>query len=211
MRKHTNISTNRIISLFLTVFVLAFAANASDKTDVSFFKGVQEKTYTVAVKNLVQKLKTDFADDNVKLNLTSVTQYRISKNLIGLKGEGFCVLPDNNKLPIHFDVQIDKTKNSVLDIKYDFPELTANSENAPETTEEILMQELMKQISRDYKTTNIVVSIDNFEKTASSDIQNEFSGQGEVRIGDFEWKRVDFNLSLNSQNKAAKMVKYKLR
>ena len=210
MKTQFKIYTNKMLSLLLTIFVFAFAAEALDKTDVSAPRGISAKVYSTAVENLTQKLKAELVNENVMLSLTAVDQYKISRNQIGLKGEGFCILTeDNNQIPIQFDIRLNSATNTVIDIKYDFPELVNNSENAPPATEEILMQELMKQISRDYKTTNIVVSIDNFEKAAAAENQNEFSGEGEVRIGDFEWKRVNFQIQLNANSNGK--VNYQLR
>lgn len=210
MKRNFNLFAVKTLSLLVAIFVTSLAVNAAASSDVNNPKGVSDKNFSIAVRNLTEKLKTDLANDNVAVNLTTIKQYQIAKNQVGLKGEGFCILTDdNNKLPIQFDVQIDNAKNAVIDVKYDFPELVAESEFAPATTEEILMQELMKQISSDYKTTNIVVSIDNFEKTAASTDQNEFNGQGEVRIGDFEWKKIDFQIQLKETS--AEKVKYQLR
>jgi hypothetical protein len=49
-----------------------------------------------------------------------------------------------------------------------------------------------------------VISIDNLET-----LENQLKGTGEVRIGDFEWRRIEFDAALNK--KGVGTVKYKIQ
>ena len=74
----------------------------------------------------------------------------------------------------------------------------------------IMMKEIMKQISRDYKTREIVIAIDNFESSDSLENKVQYKGVGEVKIGEIQWSRINFNVVLNSDKTAAK-IEYKIQ
>ena len=66
----------------------------------------------------------------------------------------------------------------------------------------------MTQISKDYSTTNIVISIDGFDAARLASNQTKYEGTGEVRIGDFEWRKIKFNVVLDSQSQTATKILY---
>ena len=72
------------------------------------------------------------------------------------------------------------------------------------------MKHLLKKIAADYKTENVVIAIDGFETENASGNQKEYKGLAEIRVGDVEWQRIDFDVVLNGDKKAEK-VEYKLR
>lgn len=175
----------------------------------SAFASVGEKNNSLIVKNLSKKLQNDLALKSVTVQLKNVEEYRISKSEIGFKGDAVCILEDkNNQLPITFDAKLDAANQSLTDIVYDFVEPV--SEFAPSSNEEILMKELMKKISKDYKTDNIVIAVDGVENVSNVNNEKEFTGIGEVRIGDLVWNKVKFDVVLDVKNKLATKVIYQL-
>lgn len=199
-KQHHFILRSLIVSLIcLTAFTSSFAS------------ADQKQIQSIVINNLQKKLKIDLADETVSVKLNTVEEYKISKNRIGLKGSGFCVTSgENNNLPMTFDVKVNPNNLSVTEIKYDFAELTAASEYAPSSSEEFLSKELMSKISRDYKTQNIVISIDGIEDVSNITNRREFTGVGEVRIGTLVWNKIKFDVVLDDvTNKATKVV-YKI-
>lgn len=191
-------------SLLAVICFLAFS-------NVSFASVNENPAYSIVAKNLSLKLQNDLADSSAVVKLNNVKEYRISKNQFGIKGDGVCVLANkNNQLPIRFDAKLDAGKQIVSDIEYDFVNIENTPDFAPTSTEEILMKELMKQISKNYKTDNIVIAIDGFESISNLSNQKKFTGIGEVRIGDFVWNKIKFDLVLNSENNSANKVVYKI-
>lgn len=200
MNKQSNLFGFKSFLIFAFCLMISISAFAS---------ATGEKNYQLVTRNLSEKLQSDLANDNVTVKLNKVEEYKISKNEIGLKGDGICLMTDNNnQLPIQFDVKVNTVNQSVSEVKYDFVE--SASEYAPTSNEEILMQELMKQISRDYKTENIVIAIDAFENVANSSNGKEFTGIGEVRIGDLVWNKIKFDVVVNPQTQKANKIVYKV-
>jgi serine/threonine protein kinase len=198
---------SRIFALrSLVVSLICFTAFSS-----AFAAADQKQIQSVVINNLQKKLKTDLANETVSVKLNTVEEYKISKNQIGLKGSGFCLITsENNRLPMTFDVKVNPNNLSVTEIRYDFAELTEASEYAPSSNEEFLMKELMGKISRDYKTDNIVISIDGMEDVSKVTNRKEFTGVGEVRIGTLVWNKIKFDVVFDgATNKAAKVV-YKI-
>lgn len=202
MNKHSRLFAFRslIVSLIcFTAFSTAFAS-----TD-------QKQIQSLVINNLQKKLKTDLANQTVSVKLNTVEEYKISKNQIGLKGNGFCVITsENNRLPMTFDVKVNPNNLSVTEIRYDFAELTEASEYAPSSSEEFLSKELMSKISRDYKTQNIVISIDGIEDVSNVTNRKEFTGVGEVRIGTLVWNKIKFDVVLDDATKKATKIIYKI-
>ncbi len=155
---------NKLNKIFVFKFFISLSICFFVSANI-FAAGSVKENYTIVVKNLSKKLQNDLADQTVTVKLMNVEQYTISKNQIGIKGEGVCVsAAQNNQLPIKFDAKLDAAKQIVSDINYDFVDYAATApEFSPTSTEELLMKELMKQISKDYKTDNIVIAIDDFE------------------------------------------------
>jgi len=168
-----------------------------------------EKNYSLVTENLSKKLQNDLANDNVTVKLNNVAEYKISKNEIELKGDATCTLNENDaQLPIQFEVKVNPLNQSVIDVKYDFVEAVAGYNSA--NNEEVLMKELMKEISRDYKTENIVIAIDAVETVGNTINEKKFLGVGEVRIGDMVWNKIKFDVVLNAQTQKASKIIYKV-
>jgi uncharacterized protein (UPF0216 family) len=168
-----------------------------------------EKNYSLVTENLSKKLQNDLANDNVTVKLNNVAEYKISKNEIELKGDATCTLNEKDtQLPIQFEVKVNPLNQSVINIKYDFVDTAADYNSA--NNEEFLMKELMKEISRDYKTENIVIAIDAVETIGNMNNEKKFLGAGEVRIGDMVWNKIKFNVVLNAQTQKASKIIYKL-
>lgn len=160
---------------------------------------------------LSAKLKTVLAQPNVSVKLANVEQRAITKNTIELKGDAVCLVKtaSNNELPIRFEAKVNVAQKTVSSVNYDFVEpsiSTAAPEYAPTSNEEFLMKELMKQISRDYRTENIVVALDGVEANQISLGEKQFSGVGEVRIGDMTWNKIKFDVTVDENGRAKKVV-----
>lgn len=165
--------------------------------------------YSFVAQKLTDKLKSDLAQTNVKVELTKVQKSKISKNKFGIEGDAICSCDaENDQMPLRFKANVDSVKKVVTDIEYDFVENVPAF--APTSNEEVLMQELMKQISQDFNTRNIVIAIDSYEDVSKLTYKNEFTGIGEVRIGDFVWKKIKFDVVLNPENRQNSKVVYDL-
>jgi hypothetical protein len=158
--------------------------------------------------NLSKKLQADLADKSVTVKINDIEKQQSANNLTDVKGTAYCLLKnDNNQLPIRFEAKINQRTHNVADINYSFVE--ENAEFAPTSTEQVLMKELMKKVSVDYKTDSIVISIDDFEivETAGG---KAYKGVGEIKIGEVEWSKIDFDVLLDNENKPAK-IKYDIK
>lgn len=164
-------------------------------------------TYSLLVSHLNARLKTDLSENNVSVKLSNVKQHKISKSEVEIKGDGLCLLTaENNQLPIRFEAKINVAQNKVSDINYDFVETENAPEYVPTSNDEVLMKELMKQIGKDYDTDNIVIALDGVENNLTLSREKEFTGIGEVRIGDFQWNKFDFDIVLDANGKTTKVT-----
>ncbi len=186
-----------VLTLFISV-----AAFANNK-DVASAKGVSEQTLAAIAGNLSKKLQADLADNSIKVKINDIEKQELSRTLADVKGTADCVVEsENNRLPIRFEAKINSRTHSVAEINYSFVE--ENSDYAPTTTEEILMQELMKKVSKDYKTDSVVIAIDGFEIVQTGE-GKKYKGNGEIKIGEVEWNKIDFDVVFGADNKAAKI------
>jgi hypothetical protein len=188
-----------IIIIVLAVFgTAAMQANANVKID---------RYKTAIVQKLTEKLRVDLADQTVEVKLNNVRDNEISKNQLDFDGKALAVVRnDKTELPFQFTAQVNLAKQSIESVEYKFVE--AEAEFAPSAAEDSLMKGLMTQISKDYSTTNIVISIDGFDAAKASANQTKYEGTGEVRIGDFEWRKIKFNVVLDSQSQTATKILY---
>ena len=171
-------------------------------------KALDLRTQSLAVKALSQKLQNDLSNNSVNVKFENAERYNVSKSQIGIKGTGICLLNANGEqLPISFDVKINTAKFVVSNVAYDFVEPKMNLLGAS-GAEDVLTKELLNKLSLDFKTTNIVISLDEFEGQNNLTAQNSITGAGEVRIGDFVWKKLEFNVSLDKGS--IKKINYKL-
>lgn len=190
------------------VFLLVCCASAAAAGDVAGAKGVSERTLAVITSELTKNLRADLADDSVTVKINSIEKYSAAEKEqeLGIKGNGFCVLTGKgNQLPIRFEAKINSRSQVVGAVKYNFLQFET-SEFAPSSIEETLMRELMKKVSVDYKTEQIVISIDGFDVLEKGE-GKEFVGIGEVKIGEVEWRKIKFDVKLAADNQAAQ-VKY---
>ena len=188
-----------IIIIVLAVFgATAIQANASVKVD---------RYKTAIVQKLTEKLRVDLADQTVEVKLSDVRDNEISKSQLDFDGKARAVvINDKTELPFQCTAHVNLAKQSIENIDYKFVE--AESEFAPSAAEDSLMKGLMTQISKDYSTTNIVISIDGFDAAKTASNQTKYEGTGEVRIGDFEWRKIKFNVVLDSQSQTATKILY---
>ena len=210
MKRQNNFRVLKSLIFAITIFAGFTNITANDKTkDAAGAKSFSEQTIAIIASNLTKKLRADLANDSVTVKVSDVEKYQASEKGIGIKGSGICVITDdNNELPIRFEARMNVQSQAIADIKYDFVQYTT-SEFAPSSTEEVLMKELMKKVSTDYKTDEIVISIDGFETVETADGKG-YVGNGEIKIGEVEWRKIKFDVVLSADNQAAK-IKYDVR
>ena len=190
---------NLLLTVFLSLALNTFANN----NDVITPKNNSVLDYSLIANGLSEKLKVDLAENNLKIKFGEVEEIRIANNLVEIKGKAFCLLPtENTQLPINFEAKVNPVRKIVADVQYVFVE----SDYAPSADEEILMRELMKQISRDYKTDQITIAIDGFDAALGTDNQRQLKGLGEIKIGEVEWNKIKFDVVLNADKKATKIT-----
>lgn len=182
-----------VLAIVMSLSIFAFA-NAST--------GNYERSNQIALEALSKKIKTDLGVSDIRLKYEKVNQYNISKSTIGVKGNAKYLINSEIFTPLSFDVKVNTADFTVADVVYDFEE-ASDALAAGSPFEERLTQKLLKQIGSEYKTTNVVISIDNLET-----LESGLRGTGEVRIGDFEWRRIEFDAALSKKGVAA--VKYKI-
>ncbi len=192
------IKINIVIIILALLAASAIQANGSVKVD---------RYKTAIVQKLTEKLRADLADRSVEVKLNAVSDKEISKSEVDFNGKASAVvINDKTELPFEFTAKANLNNQNIEDVSYRFVE--AESEFAPSFAEDNLMKELMTKISKDYATTNIVISIDGFETARLTSNETKYEGIGEVRIGDLEWRKIKFNVVLDSQNQAANRILY---
>ncbi len=185
-----------------------------NNTDADTPKAVAEKSYSIAVKHLTNELQNTFNDKTVSFRLTNLRQDIVNRQAVQVEGEGLAVFDAKQEnLPLHFSFSTDANGVTVSNLTYEFlaADVAADdveSNDAPDKVESALMREIMKQIHNDYKTTQIVITIDDFQKIDSQD--NVYEGSGEIRLGGLVWKQIDFKVKLDDKNEKAKQVNYKI-
>ena len=191
----------------VTLFFSTVAVSANN-LDIAAAKGLSEQTMSAIASHLSKKLQTDLADSSVTVTISDIEKQQLANNLTDVKGTALCLLKsESNRLPIRFEAKINARTHNVADINYSFVE--ENAEFVPTSTEQVLMKEIMKKVSTDYKTDSIVISIDDFEivETANG---KAYKGVGEIKIGEVEWSKIDFDVMLDGENKPAK-IKYDIK
>ncbi len=189
-------ATNFLAILLLSVSAI-YAGNLTVEND---------KALELVAKNLSVKLKTDLVSNNLSVKFVTIERNKVSNNEIVLSGDAFAVLPnEKTELPIKFEATVNPVKETVNTVEYTFIE-----DAAPVNTEEILMNNLLKKIAADYKTENVVISIDGFATDELKASDKQYKGAAEVRVGELEWKKIDFDIVLNAENNAEK-IEYKVK
>lgn len=211
MKRTNKFFTLKSFILTVTMLFGSIAASASN-LDVAAAKGISQQTISAIASNLSKKLQADLADRTVTVKINDIEKQQSASTLEDIKGTAFAVIKnDNNQLPIRFEAKVNARTHNVADINYTFVDETAdeNAEFAPTSTEEVLMKELMKQVSKDYKTDSVVISIDDFEIVPGENGKG-YKGIGEIKIGEVEWTKINFDVILDGENKPAK-IKYDIK
>jgi len=189
--------TNFLLVLtFSTISIFASNFNIDSDKDVALI-----------TQNLSAKLKADLVSNNVSVVFKTVEKTQVSNTETIVKGDALAIVPnDNTQLPLKFEAKINPVAEVVNDVAYEFVE----SNYAPSTDEEFLMKHLLKKIAADYKTEEVVIAIDGFDTQNSIENQKEYKGTAEIRVGEVEWKKINFDVMLNARNEASK-VEYSLK
>lgn len=208
MRKYTYSLVVKSILLVLVISLANVLANGA--SDISIPKGAAAKSYNLAVRSLTNELRNVFKQD-VRLELTNIRQNSLNSKTVKIEGEGVAIFQDEERLPLQFSFSTNQDGVSVANLQYEFiaseaPVIDEGFSSSPDKIESALMREIMNQVHRDYKTTNIVIAIDDYQKTDG----NNFKGSGEIRLGDMVWRQIDFNVTLDERNEKAKKIIYKL-
>ncbi len=184
--------------VFAICLVLPFTVSANS-----------EKNQLLITQNLAKKLKNDLGSSVARVKLNSVEEYKVSADEVVFEGNAACILADgSDELPIRFEAKVNSLKNSVSKISYNFVESSASF--APTFNEETLMKELMSKIKKDYRTENIVIAFDTVENIENITGERKFLGFGEVRIGDFVWSKIKFDVVLDAQTQKANKIVYQI-
>ena len=196
-----------LIKLNIVIVVLALLAAAAIQASGS----VRTDRYQAAItQKLTEKLRVDLADQSVQVKLNTVSEKEISNTLADFDGQALAVVVnDKTELPFQFTAKVNLNNQNIEAIEYKFVETEAGF--APSAAEDSLMKELMTKISKDYDTTNIVISIDGFDTAKLTTSETKYQGIGEVRIGDLEWRKIKFDVVLDSQNSTATKVLYSVQ
>lgn len=196
-----------LIKLNLIIVILAIIAAVS----IQASGAVKADRYKSAiVQELTQKLRADLADQTVQVKLSDVRGSEISQSRVGFDGQALAVVvEDKTALPLEFSARINTSNHNIEDVSYRFVE--AVSEFAPAAVEYNLMEDLMAKMSKDYNTTNIVIAIDGYEASQIAPNLTKYEGIGEVRIGDLEWRKINFNVVLDSQSANPTQVLYEFQ
>lgn len=197
----------KINILILSLMALAvFSVQAKPNDSINASLRIDRYRNSI-IQKLTEKLRVDLADKTVEVKIGDVQNKETLKNQIAFDGKALAVVKDDKtELPIEFTAKVNVNNQKVEDVSYKFVETAP--EFAPGLAEDNLMKQLMTQISKEYKTTNIVIAIDNFETKKLTSNETGYEGVGEVRIGDFEWRKIKFNVVLDSQNQTATKISY---
>jgi hypothetical protein len=104
MKNFKRIYKLNLFAAIIFSFVLNSLAAEIGGKDAVMPKSRAASNYTVLVKDLSEKLKVDLSENNLQVNIKNVEENRLANNLFEIKGQAFCVLPnDNTRLPINFE------------------------------------------------------------------------------------------------------------
>lgn len=190
------------VTNFLLVLIFSAISIFANNSTVD-----SDKDMALITQNLSAKLNADLVSNNVSVVFKTIEKTQISNTETIVKGDALAIVPsDNTQLPLKFEAKVNPVAEVVDDVAYAFVE----SNYAPSTDEEFLMKHLLKKIAADYKTEEVVIAIDGFETQNATQNQKEYKGTAEVRVGEVEWKKINFDVLLNAKNEASK-VEYKLK
>lgn len=191
---------NTFKKLVLVAFIFtAFCSSA-------FAKLSEKETVNIAVKALAEKLQTDLVTERIDLRLDKVSSRNLSKSSAIVKGDAFA-----NNMPIHFDVKVNLSKSLVDEVRYDFlANENVEAEISQADMQVTLTEALLKKLGADYKTENIVAAPDNFTPSKANG-KTSFKGTGEVRLGDLDWKKIEFEIVGDEKGQKISEIKYKVQ
>ena len=211
MRTRNN-STNFKSIIFTLSLVFLFSATS--------ILGFETENHTFSYKNLNNivaeqlkvRLQEDLFEDNLVVKLKTIKEQRVSDNKVEMEGKAVYVFTRNKvKVPINYEVKVNIRERKVTDISYDFVEVKPRSAFAPTAVEDTLMDVLLKQINTDLKTEDIVIALVDEEDLVKSKDGKKFIGRGEVKIDNQGWKKIEFEVELNSKKNKPQKVIYKVK
>lgn len=167
----------------------------------------KDKDIELITQNLSAKLKADLVSNNVSVVFKTIEKTQVSNTETIVKGDALAIVPsDNTQLPLKFEAKVNPVAEVVDNVAYAFVE----SNYAPSTDEEFLMKHLLKKLAADYKTEEVVIAIEGFETQNAEKNQREYKGSAEIRVGEVEWKKINFDVMMNAKNEASK-IEYNLK
>ncbi len=201
-----------VTAIIFGVIVSTFAAisvRAEGKKRVYSLSAVKAK-FLVANK-LTVELRSDLANPNINFQIRNVESYELFEDQIVMKGDGFCILTQSDdKMPVNFKTVIDANTQQASKMEYAFTDFDESSGYSPSADEDKLMTVLMNQLSKDFATQDVVVAIDNSNGVSRSNSNPAYTGNGEVKLKNGNWKKIKFEIELNP-NKSAKSVVYEIK
>lgn len=206
-------TTFKFKGIISALFFMLFAANASLLANVNAAALGRAESIAIASKELSKKLQNDLVLKSVSIKFSKSEQYAVSKNQIGIRGEGTCRLDgEANDLPLNFDVVIDVNKLSASDVKYVFLNMEGTvNEKSVLTPEDIITNKLLQQIKKDFKTENIVLSIDYLNDQAFANGDKGFNGGGEIQVNGMGWRKFSFDVKAEDEKTKFSIMKYSLK
>lgn len=210
-------SHRKIFRFIPIMFFFLFAANTSLMATNNYVAGVAKlskaESVAIASKELSKKLQSDLVLKNVSLKFNKTERYIVSDNQIGIRGEGTARLDsDASDLPLNFDVKIDVSKHSALDVKYVFLNMEgAVDANSVLTPEDQITEKLLKQLKQDYKTENIVVAIEYLNDQTFENGDKGFNGGGEVQVNGMGWRKFSFDVKADNDKTKFSIGKYLIK
>jgi hypothetical protein len=178
------------LSTIILLFFLTGIANAS----------VNYSKQRMISDGLTDRIKKDLSVKKLTVGIIRASDLEISNGKQALFGDAYYVA-NNERTPIYFEIIINTLSNKVSSVDYTFVE------NDSETSEIYLQKLIIKKLGNDYQTKNIVISIDNIEKSDRLGNIEKYRGTGEVRIGSLVLKKIKFEINLDSDSER---ILYKL-
>lgn len=150
---------------------------------------VNSKNYVLVADRLAALMSKDLADRSLKVEIIRASEMEMSKNRRIFFGEAMYISGKaERQTPVYFEAVVDK--NTVAMVDYTFLEDAAGASDV------FLQKLLLKKLGADYRTDEIVISIDDVERIRDPDRTEKFRGFGEARIGSLIWKKIRFEIRL---------------
>ncbi len=190
--------------------LLVINANAESRKRVYSLSAMKAKAFVTH--KLTAKLRDDLVNSDIEFQFRNLEEYIAVNGKVLMKGDGFCVLTKSNKrMPLKFETILDSDSEENSVIKYNFVDFNKSSNYAPSANEEKLIKALLSKLSKDFMTSDVVIAIDAANGVSRSNSMKAYVGYGDVRVKNGSWKRVEFTVEMNLNNKTAKNVVYKIK